>query len=885
MANQLLARLGIVLGVDSAELVTGLNAAKEKFTGFTREVQRQSNEAAKMTLALKMATESYGKSLTAVEKIELELQYGRLAGNKLSDIQLKALRDQAKAYDAVAEAAKKAQTAQKGGLRPDLQAALAYQTTDVITGLAGGQNPFMVLLQQGGQLRDQFGGLKPMFQGIAGAITVARVATVGLGGALAGLGYAVYKGVEEQKEFNRSLVLTGGYLNMTETQFTALSLTLSNKYNTSLSDTREAMQAVASSGRFTAESFGSVTTLIAKLASLTGESASAIATSLIPSLDGSATSAKRLNDQYHFLTVEQYTHIRQLYAQGKIQESVAYTTGLLNKKLNQQKEEVGLLGGAWREFWQGLKNRFKTPDLDQQLREADDIRIAMEKAASKYGTPLDKLRLKKAQERFDKLAAERDQKIKADAEAAKKAADNQAGIDYIASGRAAKDRQLRYQELDFMAATQAAKSIEAADKLSEIEAKRIKDRDAAISANKRANEDEEFAHKTRRAKTLTAQLDAIDAEAAKARREHEAQRAARARQLRNQELDFDDAARAAQATETLDKISAIEEKRLKDRAAAQRAMMRANEDDNYENNIQRARTLAAELRKIDAESARAKLDVYEKAREAYREQAQAQRDDVAREKERIDFYKEHLFLQGADLEIALTRRKTEQEIAAIYAKKDSARKADKDAAAEDLRAIQKLREANIANGAALKMLQDMNSAVFNNMSSALDNFVKTGKLNFKDFARSVIQDLIAISMKAQVMSMFKGLNIGSMLPTGVTASVASSMPGDALDNMMSLTGAFGTAARASGGSVMGGSTYLVGENGPELFTSDVSGTVVPNGQVGAAMSAPPGTVINGPYIANMNAIDTQSGVQFLAKNKQAVWAASQSAQRSLPASR
>ena len=314
-------------------------------------------------------------------------------------------------------------------------------------------------------------------------------------------------------------------------------------------------------------------------------------------------------------------------------------------------------------------------------------------------------------------------------------------------------------------------------------------------------------------------------------------------------------------------------------------MMRANEDDNYENNIQRARTLAAELRKIDAESARAKLDVYEKAREAYREQAQAQRDDVAREKERIDFYKEHLFLQGADLEIALTRRKTEQEIAAIYAKKDSARKEDKDAAAEELRAIQKLREANIENGAALKMLQDMNSAVFNNMSSALDNFVKTGKLNFKDFARSVIQDLIAISMKAQVMSMFKGFNIGSMLPTGVTASVASSMPGDALDNMMSLTGAFGTAARASGGSVMGGSTYLVGENGPELFTSDVSGTVVPNGQVGAAMSAPPGTVINGPYIANMNAIDTQSGVQFLAKNKQAVWAASQSAQRSLPASR
>jgi hypothetical protein len=47
----------------------------------------------------------------------------------------------------------------------------------------------------------------------------------------------------------------------------------------------------------------------------------------------------------------------------------------------------------------------------------------------------------------------------------------------------------------------------------------------------------------------------------------------------------------------------------------------------------------------------------------------------------------------------------------------------------------------------------------------------------------------------------------------------------------------------------------------------------------------PQVVYNGPYIANMQAIDTQSATQFLAKNKQAVWSAHQSAQRSLPQSR
>jgi hypothetical protein len=51
------------------------------------------------------------------------------------------------------------------------------------------------------------------------------------------------------------------------------------------------------------------------------------------------------------------------------------------------------------------------------------------------------------------------------------------------------------------------------------------------------------------------------------------------------------------------------------------------------------------------------------------------------------------------------------------------------------------------------------------------------------------------------------------------------------------------------------------------------------------MGNQPQVVYNGPYIANMSAIDTQSGLQFLAKNKQGVWASYQSAQRSLPQSR
>jgi hypothetical protein len=78
---------------------------------------------------------------------------------------------------------------------------------------------------------------------------------------------------------------------------------------------------------------------------------------------------------------------------------------------------------------------------------------------------------------------------------------------------------------------------------------------------------------------------------------------------------------------------------------------------------------------------------------------------------------------------------------------------------------------------------------------------------------------------------------------------------------------------------------IVGENGPELFIPQRSGTVIPNQQMSGMTGDKPTVVYNGPYINQLSAIDTQSATQFLAKNKLSVWSANQSASRSLPASR
>ena len=53
-----------------------------------------------------------------------------------------------------------------------------------------------------------------------------------------------------------------------------------------------------------------------------------------------------------------------------------------------------------------------------------------------------------------------------------------------------------------------------------------------------------------------------------------------------------------------------------------------------------------------------------------------------------------------------------------------------------------------------------------------------------------------------------------------------------------IAGVFG-GGRAAGGPVSAGTTYLVGENGPELFTSATSGTIIPNNAMGGS-----GTTVN-----------------------------------------
>jgi lambda family phage tail tape measure protein len=179
------------------------------------------------------------------------------------------------------------------------------------------------------------------------------------------------------------------------------------------------------------------------------------------------------------------------------------------------------------------------------------------------------------------------------------------------------------------------------------------------------------------------------------------------------------------------------------------------------------------------------------------------------------------------------------------------------------------------------MARDMFSAVTGSMSNAIDQFVESGKFSFKDFAGSIIKDLIKIELKMQAMQLFR------MGFAAVTSAVGNYQT-------MYGNGGFGTGNQfgnqdlggylADGGTANANTPYVVGERGAEIFVPGRTGTVIPN-EMAFGNNNNGGVTYNGTVIQNMNAIDTQSGLQFLAKNKMNIYALNQSAGRSMPTSR
>lgn len=256
------------------------------------------------------------------------------------------------------------------------------QLTDIVTQLAGGQNPFLIAIQQGGQLRDSFGGFGEMFKGLASVITPARIAMTGAASAVIGLGYAMHEGAQESRAYQNAVTAAGDSLDITSGRLQYLGTTVgeTTKY---YGTAREAVLALAASGKVAAGDYELVAKSLVYQSEATGKSVQDLVGEYAKIAEDPLKAVVELSAKYQIMTQDVYAQAAALVEQGREQEAVR----LIQQKYAQEVESnskkavdnIGLIEQAWRgvknatsDVWDLMKSIGRDTTLEDQIARIGD---------------------------------------------------------------------------------------------------------------------------------------------------------------------------------------------------------------------------------------------------------------------------------------------------------------------------------------------------------------------------------------------------------------------------------------------------------------------------------------------------------------------------------
>ena len=253
------------------------------------------------------------------------------------------------------------------------------QFTDIFTQLAGGQNPFLIALQQGGQLRDSFGGFGNMFRGLAASINPATVAVAALAGGVAALGKAYYDGSEESKRFSAAVIFAGGSAGAASGKLMSIADSVGNATG-GWSEARSAILAFVESGSVASENYGRFAESVVLQSKATGKSVEDLARVYEEIADDPLKAVVKFSRVYQTLNADVYEQARALVEQGRQQEAVALIQGKFADESQQMSERVlenlGAIERGWNavkkaasEAWEDMKSIGQEATLESRLAE------------------------------------------------------------------------------------------------------------------------------------------------------------------------------------------------------------------------------------------------------------------------------------------------------------------------------------------------------------------------------------------------------------------------------------------------------------------------------------------------------------------------------------
>ncbi|HEH1434195.1 TPA: phage tail tape measure protein [Escherichia coli] len=241
---------------------------------------------------------------------------------------------------------------------------LPMQFTDVATQLAGGQNPWLILLQQGGQVKDSFGGMIPMFRGLAGAITLPMFGVTSLAVATGALAYAWYRGDATLSEFNKTLVLSGNQSGLTADRMLTLSRA-GQAAGLTFNQASESLAALVNAGVRGGEQFDAINQSVARFASASGVEVDKVAEAFGKLTTDPTSGLMAMARQFRNVTAEQIAYVAQLQRSGDEAGALQAANDIATKGFDEQtrrlKENMGTLetwadktGKAFKSMWDAI---------------------------------------------------------------------------------------------------------------------------------------------------------------------------------------------------------------------------------------------------------------------------------------------------------------------------------------------------------------------------------------------------------------------------------------------------------------------------------------------------------------------------------------------------
>ncbi|MEB6174708.1 phage tail tape measure protein [Escherichia coli] len=241
---------------------------------------------------------------------------------------------------------------------------LPAQFTDIATQLAGGQNPWLILLQQGGQVKDSFGGMLPMFRGLAGAISLPMVGVTSLAVATGALAYAWYQGDSTLSAFNKTLVLSGNQSGLTAERMLTLSRA-GQAAGLTFNLAGESLAALVSAGVRGGEQFDAINQSVARFASASGVEVDKVAEAFGKLTTDPTSGLTAMARQFRNVTAEQIAYVAQLQRSGDEAGALQAANDIATKGFDEQtrrlKENMGTLetwadktGKAFKSMWDAI---------------------------------------------------------------------------------------------------------------------------------------------------------------------------------------------------------------------------------------------------------------------------------------------------------------------------------------------------------------------------------------------------------------------------------------------------------------------------------------------------------------------------------------------------